>query len=118
MGYHPNNSVLVTTDDDIPTDYRFRFYCLSGSVLNEQGEFIGADGDVITDDAFFNVTNDEGPGSLHIANSASGGQDAITASQQGVYTCRIPDETGETKLLNIGIYPAEFSCELSISGIY
>lgn len=106
VGYHRNNSVLVSTDDS--ADYRLRFYCLSGSDLYEQGELLGLDGKTITSDTFFNTTNEE-PGSLVVMNSAAGGQEEITQSEQGVYTCRISDETGELREVGIGIYPAGFS---------
>ena len=111
VGYHRNNSVLVSTDDS--ADYRLRFYCLSGSDLYEQGELLGLDGKTITSDTFFNTTNEE-PGSLVVMNSAAGGQEEITQSEQGVYTCRISDETGELREVGIGIYPAGFSCELAL----
>ena len=114
VGYHRNNSVLVSIDDS--SDYRLRFYCLSGTDLYEQGELLGLDGDTLTDDTFFNTTNEE-PGALVVMNSVDGGQDAITQSQQGVYTCRISDETGELREVGIGIYPAGFNCEFAISKI-
>ena len=35
----------------------------------------------------------------------------LPASEQGVYTCRIPLQSGEIRDINIGIYPIGFNSE-------
>ena len=37
----------------------------------------------------------------------------LPASDQGIYTCTIPDSTGQNIVLNVGLYPPDFSGELT-----
>ena len=36
---------------------------------------------------------------------------SLPASDQGIYTCTIPDSTGQNIVLNVGLYPPDFSGE-------
>ena len=38
----------------------------------------------------------------------------LPASDQGIYTCTIPDSTGQNIVLNVGLYPPDFSGELML----
>lgn len=40
----------------------------------------------------------------------------FTADNQGIYTCVIPDEEGNSVTLNVGLYPAAYNGEPIISG--
>ena len=87
--------------------FRLRIYCRSESVLENVGQFIGPDGTNFTDDNIFAIAHLQ-PGEMTIENIV-GVQSALTSSQQGVYTCRMPIQNGEIKNINMGIYPTGFS---------
>ena len=70
------------------------------------GILIGLDGSTVTIDDVFDIDNSL-PGALRVMNMAS--QNALTASDQGVYTCRIPLQSLEIREINVGIYPSGFS---------
>ena len=77
------------------------------------GELIGLDGTAITSNNFVDIDNSD-PGELDV-NNRVGSQDPLTASEQGVYTCRIPLESGEMREINIGIYPNTFTCKFIVT---
>ena len=70
------------------------------------GTLIGQDGTDVTTRDVFNITNPQ-PGEL-LVESRPMNQSNLTASDQGVYTCRIPLQSGDIKNINIGIYPSGF----------
>ena len=70
--------------------------------------FIGLDNTIITTGNVFDITRPQA-GELRVQNTPS--QTALTADDQGVYTCRIPLQSGEMRDINIGIYPNGFSSE-------
>ena len=75
------------------------------------GQLIGLDGTTaLTSNNFFGITRSQ-PGELMVRNAA-GSQSALTASQQGVYTCRIPLQSGQMREINVGVYPNGFSSKL------
>ena len=74
------------------------------------GEIIGLNGNALSSNSFFAIARGQ-PGEITIANTV-GSQSALTASQQGVYTCRIPLQNGVRREINIGIYPSGFNSEL------
>ena len=53
------------------------------------------------------------PGSVQFRNPAYY-EDALTAADEGVYSCRIPDETGSDVDVNFGVYQNGFNSELRI----
>ena len=75
---------------------------------------MGTDGQAVTHNGPFQGTsNASSPGSL----SVQSGRSHFLYDHQGVYTCRIPDETGEDVDINVGIYQNGFSgeqCVLSV----
>ena len=73
------------------------------------GELIGLDRTAITSSSVFDISNSN-RGEVDVNNRVDL-QDPLTASEQGVYTCRIPLESGEMREINIGIYPTTFNCE-------
>lgn len=97
----PNNSVVVTDNfGQMP-----RLQCISGSNSPNVGRWIAPSGQDVTysmSDSFdveLGGVND--PGYMEIALHS--GQ-FVTFSDQGVYSCLIPDETGVTCSLLVGIY--------------
>ena len=93
-----NNGYIITSDPYVPS-----FTCYSGSTKVNVGKLIGLDGRDITHsvgDPFNAVTGGaNNPGTLEVH-----GHGRLTHSDEGVYTCRIPDETGRIVDVNIGIY--------------
>ena len=73
------------------------------------GELIGLDGIAVTTNSYFAITNLQ-CGEIKIENVV-GSQSALTPSQEGIYTCRIPLQSGEIKEIDFGIYRNEFNSE-------
>ena len=109
-GTLPNNGLVIST---IPgSGRRFFFDCRSNSLTVGVGEFIGLDDSPIVEDTdFFDFRSTERGGEISIENVV-GSETLLPASEQGVYTCRLPFEGGGEGEINIGIYPSGFSSEL------
>ena len=73
------------------------------------GELIGLAEAAITSSSVFDISNSK-RGEVDV-NNRVGPQANLTASDQGVYTCRIPLESGEMREINIGVYPFGFTGE-------
>ena len=111
-GNFPPNNGLVVSDNPAGNDYRFRIFCRSDAVSGNVGQLIGLDGATsLTSNGFFSVAKK--PGEIAVQNTV-GSQNALTASQQGVYTYRIPLQNGTIKQFNVGVYPSGFNSELLI----
>ena len=112
-GSLPNNGLVVTGS----YRYRFRFYCRSDSTSQNVGELVGLDGStVVSTNRFLNIsTNDYPFYHLSVLNSYDT-QDPLPSSEQGVYTCHIPLQSGEMREINIGIYSPGFNCESPCNG--
>ena len=76
------------------------------------GELLGLDGIAITSSSIFDISNSN-RGEVDV-NNRVGSQDDLTASEQGVYTCRILLESGEMRVINIGVYPFGFTGEFVV----
>ena len=107
-GNFPNNGLVVS--DNVGSGFRSRIYCRSDSMSANVGQFIGLDGTALNSNSFFAIARPQ-PGEITIENTV-GSQSALTASQQGVYTCRIPLQSGVMREFNIGMYPSGFNSEL------
>ena len=113
-GSIPNNGLVVSEMPEI--GFRLRIFCRSDSMLENIGQFIGPDGTNVNNNSFFATAHPQ-PGEMAIENIV-GIHSVLTATQQGMYTCRIPTHNGEIREINIGIYPAGFSgrlCNAKIS---
>ena len=109
IGTQPNNGLVISSDPG--NGFRFRFFCRSNSSTLGVGELIGLDESPVTDGSTFGFETPRDGGELRVENIV-GTHSVLTASEQGVYTCRIPLEGGEMRELNIGVYPSGFSSEL------
>ena len=107
-GNFENNSCVVS-DNPGGNDFRFRIFCRSDSMSGNVGDFIGPDGTPLTSNSFFDIARRQ-PGEISMENRV-GSKNALTASQQGVYTCRIPKQSGEIGYINVGVYPSGFNSE-------
>ena len=85
--------------------------CLSGSTIPSVGQWLspsGTDLSSVVDDAFEVTVGDSySPGSIVIMSPV--GNPPLATTDEGVYTCVIPDETGRDNYLYVGIYLSGFS---------
>ena len=75
-------------------------------MVENTGTLIGPNGTIITTGSVFTIAHPL-PGDLRVENIPP--QNILTASDQGVYTCRIPLQSGETRDIHVGIYPSGFN---------
>ena len=112
-GVLPNNGIVIARN--VTSGERIWFQCRSGSTEIGVGQLVDLDGNS------FAIGNNTGlfiveqigdglgrPGSLQFRNRV-GSDPTLTASDEGVYSCRIPDETGSDVDVNIGVYRNGFS---------
>ena len=112
-GVLPNNSIVIAlavTGETVTSGDRILFQCRSGSTMTGVGQLVDVKRNI------FNIGQNTGvfivgtfgnqPGSLKFSNRV-----ALTAADEGVYSCRIPDETGNDVDVNIGVYQNGFNSE-------
>ena len=107
-GVLPNNGIVIARNSG---GDRFNFQCLSGSTETDIGDIIGLDGNALPIDSSgagmttggLNVRRDS-PATVFVRNPSS-----EPAVDEGVYTCRIPDGTGNDVDVNIGVYQNGFN---------
>ncbi len=82
------------------------FQCRSGSTVANasQSQFIGLDGNALSTGGL-DVIN--GASRIDVNNTGS----ALTAGEEGVYTCRMRDESEAMVEVNVGIYRNGFNSE-------
>ena len=108
LGTQPNNSLVVSNNPG--SGPRIRFFCRSDSLTLNVGTLIGLNGNTFSDNNFLVIVPPTNGGELRVVNSVSS-QNPLPASEQGIYTCQIPLQSGEMVLVNIGIYPIGFNSE-------
>lgn len=107
----PNNSLVISRPNDHDSPYLMSFRCRSDSREANIGEIIGLNGNLFTGNEFLLVEISADimrPADVYVRN-LRGSEFALTSSQQGVYTCRIPDQSGMIVDISIGIYPNGFN---------
>ena len=77
-------------------------------MMENVGDFIGLDGSSVSTGGPFFVQRLQA-GEITVENRDS--DPALDATQQGVYTCRIPDAAGVTREINVGVYTSTFNGE-------
>ena len=95
--FHPiaNNGLIVSGSNGFVFDY------ISNSSQSGVGMITGPNGSVLQTAAHpFNR-----PGIVRL-------EATVTASNQSIYTCAILDSNGKQFVINVGVYPNEFSSEL------
>ena len=111
VGLLPNNGMVISTLRTPPRN-RFSFQCHSDSMMSNVGMLIGPDGTTVTTGDIFEIVHLL-RGALRVYNNGHR-QNVLTTSDQGVYTCRIPLQSGELRDINVGIYPSGFSSKCFI----
>ena len=104
------NNSLIKAD----SNQHLEFSCMSGSEQGGVGHFIGRDGQDITykfgRPFYVSIGGIDNPGLIHVRSYRT-----LYATYQGVYTCRIPDETGNIMDISVGLYRYDFNSESSIT---
>ena len=106
-GVLPNNGIVIAQSSGT-----IMFQCRSGSLVTGVGQLVDLDGNTFNigqTSGVFSVAslgNPVQPGSIRIQTVTS-----LTAADEGVYSCRIPDESGTMVDVNIGIYRNGFNSE-------
>ena len=109
IGRHPiaNNGLLVSGSDGLLLD------CVSNSSQSGVGNITGLDG--ITHVGHIGnlqiVNPYNRPGVLRLQTSLSS---SLPATDQGIYTCTIPDSNDNQFIFNVGLYPSGFMGESSL----
>ena len=103
-----NNGLIVSDSDGL------KLYCVSNSSQSGVGTITTSNGDTLNigyNEDLWRVQNPGNrPGFLRLQNRIpSGGPMLLTASDQGIYTCTVPDDDGNDIILNVGLYPNGFS---------
>lgn len=106
------NNGLAISEDPTGSTFRLRIFCRSDTTLPDVGEFVGLDGTSLSSNTYLDISRRQ-PGELSVENIV-GFQSALTANQEGVYTCRIPLHNGEMREFNIGIYSFGYNSELRV----
>ena len=100
-----NNGVIIagSTSDD-----RIRFECISNSTQINVGGITGRDGTILSGSGDVRASLSPGnrPGLIRFRAITN-----FTASDQGIYTCTIPDANGDNIIINVGLYPNGFNGE-------
>ena len=107
-GSQPNNGLVVSANPG--SKHRFRFFCRSDSLILNVGGLIGPDGNNFSGNAYLVFETPTKSGELRIVNT-KGKEDLLPPSEQGIYTCQIPLQSGVMVMINIGVYPIGFNCE-------
>ena len=113
VGVLPNNGIVIA--QDVTSRNRLSFQCRSGSTETDVGDIIGLDGNTLPIASFSGGVTTGGlnvrrasPATVFVRNRVAN-EPALTADEAGVYTCRIPDESGAMVDVNIGVYANGFN---------
>ena len=97
------------------TSIGLRLFCVSNSSQPGVGTITASNGDTLDTGhtGIWNVAySGYRPGVLRIQNRiVSRVPMLLTPSDQGIYTCTIPDDNGNNFIFNVGLYPNDFNCE-------
>ncbi len=91
----PNNAI-VSANQIGPTE---ALVCFTDNTTFNIGQWFSPDGTLIQTNPSDTVYNLRGPGSVMLYRTRG-----LTPTQEGLYTCRIPDSGGREHVLYIGIY--------------
>ena len=111
-GVLPNNGIVIA--QAATSETRTFFQCRSGSLVTGVGQLVDLDGNTFNiggqSSGVFSVekTGSGQPGSVQFRNRINHQPD-LTAADEGVYSCRIPDESGAVVDVNIGVYRNGFN---------
>ena len=99
----PNNGIILAGAGGRIGEFR----CISGSNRFNVGHLFDINEVDITtssSDPFLTLRHTS-PGTVQVRSIRS-----LRSNEQGIYTCRIPDETGTTVDVNVGLYLSTSNC--------
>ena len=102
-----NNGLIVSASDGL------RLECISNSSQPGVGNIIGRNGNTLPFSSYLVLRLNNPfrrPGVLRLQTRTAA---LITTSDQGIYTCTIPDSNNNQFVINFGLYPNGFMGELS-----
>ena len=107
----PNNNIITSSSSYIP---QMGFYCCSNSTSGYTGTFIGLNGN--SHSGKFSVehysSSSSRAGCMYIYLRYYSGH--LYSSEQGIYTCRMPDSAGRNIDVSVGIYRNDYTSEFSL----
>ncbi len=104
----PNNGIVVALSTRT-SSLTFAFQCRSGSRTDRSvRQFIGLDGQTRGTNGGLGVGFPGQPSAIAVNNA---GRPDLLSGEEGVYTCRMLDENGDTVEANVGIYRNGFNSE-------
>ena len=111
----PNNSIILadTSSGNYYSRYRrMGFYCCSNySSAGQYGTFIGLNSNTYS--GRITVSRDSiGCMNLYFYKPYYSYGNLLETSEQGIYTCRIPDATGRNIDVSVGIYNEDYNSKL------
>ncbi len=107
-GALPNNGIIVALSTRT-SSLTFAFQCRSGSGTDTSvRQFIGLDGQSRSTGGGLRVDLLGQPSAISVNNI---GRPDLSTGEEGVYTCRMLDENGDTVDTNVGIYRNGFNSE-------
>ena len=118
-----NNSIITSYTGSVSyySSYtRMAFYCCSNSSISgSTGTFIGVNGNSYS--GRFSVqrysSSSSVAGCMYIylnKNYRSHSQNYLSTSEEGIYTCHMPDSTGRNIDVSIGIYRHGYACKFIV----
>ena len=114
----PNNAIITaitTSYSYYGTARRMGFYCCSGSnSAGSRGTFIGLNSRAYSGRILITrySSSHSNAGCMYLyfeKRYRSSSQNTLETSEQGIYTCRMPDATGRNVDVNVGIYRARYN---------
>ena len=112
LGPITNNGLIISRHDALKVE------CVSNSSVAGVGSITTSGGAILTPDttpSTLKLNNPfSRPGVLRLQSIVEGKPKSshhLRESDQGIYTCNIPDDNGNVISLNFGLYPPEFDGE-------
>ncbi len=107
-----NNGIVVALSTTPPGEtITFAFQCRSGAVTDSptDRQFIGLDGQPRGTSGTLRIGMTSSQPSVVLVDNRE--ESDLSAEEEGVYTCRMLDENGDTVEANVGIYRNGFNSE-------
>ena len=112
-----NGLIIALSSNNLVYSSSLAVDCVSNSSQSGVGEITGRDGTTLSHWAAL-----AGGGTWRVFHPffrpgvlRARARGVLTAGDQGIYTCTIPDDSGNTFDINVGLYPSGFSGELVIT---
>ena len=118
-----NNSIITSSNSYYHTynpSYRMSFYCCSNSTTSgSTGTFIGLNGNsysgIINVQRYSSSNSYAGCMNIYLTKHyGSYSQNYLSASEEGIYTCRMSDSTGRNIDVSVGIYRHGYACKFIV----